>query len=206
MCSLWMATVLGGSMVLAPAPQDPKGKTDPAGVPVEAKLTVKKDTYKLDLGGKTAAEFREMLKMADEKGGIVPKPPEVEAVLVLKNTGDKEIQIWISGDPVVLTLDLEGKGAINQNLRRAFTTDFRGPKAISLAPGKTHEVPISSLSSGFRGASRHSYWTEAGEHALTVSLKTAVSPAPKDAKDAGEPGFGQVTITSAPVKIKVTDK
>ena len=189
----------------APAAEEPKGKTDPAGVAVEAKLVLKKESYPLNLDGKSAIEFKEMIKRAKEKGGIIPKPPEIEATLELKNTGDKEIQIWISGDPVVLTLEVEGKGALNTTLRRPFTTEFRGPKAITLEPGKSHSIPIASTASGFRGQSRHGYWTEIGDYTLTASFKTAVSPSPKDAKEAGEKGFGVVTVTSAPAKFKVTD-
>jgi len=76
---------------------DAKGKSDPAGVPVQAKLIAKKSTYPLNLGGMSAAEFRETIKAA-EKNGKYPQPPAVDLVLELKNTSDKEVQVWIGGD------------------------------------------------------------------------------------------------------------
>jgi hypothetical protein len=88
----------------------------------------------------------------------------------------------------------------------AFTADFRVPKTITLAAGKSYAFPaIKSLSNGFRGQARKTYWTEAGEYALSATYTTAVSPAPKGAKKVEE-GFGQVTVTGAPVKIKVEAK
>src|SRR5437764_484487 len=74
-----------------------QGKSEPAGVPVEAKLVAKKATYTVDLGGKTAEEFRQGLKDAEKTGRYPPAPP-VDLVLELRNTGDKEVQVWTSGD------------------------------------------------------------------------------------------------------------
>jgi hypothetical protein len=130
----------------------------------------------------------------------------VDLALELKNTGDKDIQIWISGDPTMIDLKLDGPGAVSVAPRRAFTQEFRIPKAVSLAPGKTYSMEIKSLSFGFRNQSQFAYWTEPGDYTLTASFKTAVSPTPKGAKETGEKGFGQVTVTSAPVKIMVTEK
>src|SRR5206468_658033 len=39
-----------------------QGKTDPPGAPLELKLVAKKDTYTLDLGGKTPEEVRKVVK------------------------------------------------------------------------------------------------------------------------------------------------
>jgi len=182
-----------------------EAKSDPEGVPVEAKLVVKKDSYKLDLGGKSADEFRKLLKDAEQTGRY-PNAPEVDLVLELRNTGDKDLKLWTKGDPVKIDLVLKGDGAVNMPLKgRAFTLEFRLPEAETLAAGKTISFPIKSLAHGFRGTSSHSYWIEPGEYTLTASFITAVSPAPKGSKDAGE-GFGNVVLTSAPVKIKVEKK
>ena len=59
----WFAvlSVLCGSALAgwadAPKPTD-KGKTDPPGVPVEALLSSKQASYPLDLGDKTADDYR----------------------------------------------------------------------------------------------------------------------------------------------------
>jgi hypothetical protein len=106
----------------------------------------------------------------------------------------------------VLTLNLKGPGAVSVSPNRAVTADFRLPKTITIAAGKSHSFPaLKSLIYGFRGVGAQAYWTRAGTYTLTASYTTAVSPAPKDAKDAGQ-GFGFVTVTSAPVKVKVEAK
>jgi hypothetical protein len=178
-----------------------KPKSDPKGAPIQATLTAKKTTFKLDLGGKTAEEFNKTIK--DEK---YPPAPAVDMVLELKNTSDKDVEVWISGDPTKIMLELKGKGAVNTQIKNLITTqEFRVPKPVKLAAGKTHKIEIKSLAYGFRGISNRSYWTEAGDYTLTATFHTAISPAPKGAKDA-EGGFGFVTLTSAPLKIKVEDK
>jgi hypothetical protein len=180
---------------------DKKDEPKSADLPVKATLVAKTATYKLDLGGKSAEEFRKLLKEG-EKTGQLPAAPKVELVLQLKNTSDKDVQIWVTGDPVMVNLDLAGKGAVSVMGRRAFTTDFRLPTAMNLEAGKTHEIPITSLNYGFRGGSQQAYWTEPGEYTLTASFQTGISPAPKGTKDNGQ-GFGMCSIKSEPVKITV---
>ena len=75
---------------------------------------------------------------------------------------------------------------------------------ITLGPGKSQTVPISSLSFGFKG-SQNAYWMAPGKYTLTASYKTTLSPAPAAAVAADE-GFGAVTITSAPLIITVEGK
>jgi hypothetical protein len=180
-----------------------KPKSDPAGAPVQAILTAKKTTYKLDLGGKTADEFKKMVK---EASGKYPPAPTVEITLELKNTSDKDVTMWIGGDATKIMLELKGKGAINETLKGiAVTREFRLPKPMKLAAGKSHKIEIKSLDYGFRGVSNRSYWTEAGDYTLTATFHTAISPAPEGAKKA-EGDFGMVTLTSTPLKIKVEDK
>ena len=61
--SLLTAFCLLSILGLAAGDDDPKadkGKTDPSGVPLEAVLTSKEASYKLDLGGKTADDVRKM--------------------------------------------------------------------------------------------------------------------------------------------------
>jgi hypothetical protein len=181
---------------------DEKGKSDPPGVPVEATLVAKKDTYKLDLGGKSADDFRKDVNAAFEGDGKVPSPVAVDLELRLRNTSDKPVQVWVSGDPTRIELDLRGKGVLSGVARRAFTREFRLPKAVTIEPGKTHAIPIKGLAYGFRGQEKQAFWTEAGEHTLAATFQTAVSPAPKGAKEA-EDGFGRVSLTTPPIKLKV---
>jgi hypothetical protein len=179
-----------------------KPKSDPAGSPIQATLTTKKKTYKLDLGGKTAEQFKKSIEDAE---GNYPAAPKVDLVLELKNTSDKDVEVWIDGDATKIMLDLKGKGAINTALKGlAFTADFRGPKPTTIQAGKSHKFEIKSLTYGSRGASHRSYWTQAGDYTLTATFETATSPAVKGAKNA-EGKFGFVKLISVPLKIKVTE-
>jgi hypothetical protein len=181
------------------------GKVEPKGAPLQAVLKANKTTYKLDLGGKTADELRKQLKNAADPKQY-PPAPEVDLVLELKNTGDQEVQIWVGGDATRLMLELKGEGAVNTEVKgQAFTLEFRAPKAVKLAPGKSHQIEIKKLEYGMRDRSHRSYWLEPGEYQLTATYQTGVSPAPKGAEKAGE-GFGRVRVTSAPIKLKVEGK
>jgi hypothetical protein len=133
-----------------------------------------------------------------------PPPPAVDLVVELTSTADKPIQVWTKGDPVVLELDLKGKGALNTTPPLAVTLEFRLPEATQLAPGKSVAFPVKSLTSGFRGISKFGYWTAPGDSELVAKLKTGMQPAPKGAKDFD--GFGVVTVTSAPFKITVKEE
>ena len=181
----------------------PVGSVKPAGAPLELTITgvVK---YTLDLGGKTSEEYAKTIEAAKEKGGRMPAPPKVELKLVVENTSDKAIKIYKGGDSVVLDLELKGKGAINVASNLAFTQEFRLPVEVEIAAGKSLEFPLTALTSGFRGASKFSYWTAAGDYELVASWKTGVNPAPKGADE--NEGFGTVTVTSAPFKITVVEK
>lgn len=181
-----------------------KGKVEPAGTPLAARLVAKKDTYVLDRGGKTAEEYAKHVEEAAKSGRVVPAPM-VDLVLELRNTGDKEIKIWVGGDATKLLLDLNGPGVVRAVPRLAFTLEFRGPTEVTLAPGKTHSLPIARLSFGHRNASNLAYWTRAGDYTLSATYQTAVSPAPEKSQKV-DAGFGRVAVTSSSVKLKVKDK
>jgi hypothetical protein len=204
-----IAVSLFALVALAAGPagaEQPKGggKTDPPGAPLELRLISKKASYPLDLGGQTAEAFRKQLREA-ETSGKVPPPPAVQLVLELRNTSDKDIQVQLGGDNSVLLLNLKGPGAVSIEPRRAFTREFRIGRPVTIAPGKSTTIPVNSLSYGFRMQAKQAYWVEPGEYTLSASYRLPVAPAPKGAEDAGD-GFGIVTVTSAPVKIRVEAK
>jgi hypothetical protein len=160
--------------------------------------------YTLNTGGLSAEDYRKRAENEAKRG----KPlavPMVDLAIEIKNTSDKPVQVWTSGDPVVLTLTLKGKGVLNLDAALAFTQEFRLPKSAEIPAGKSFVIPLKSLTSGFRGRSHVSYWTEPGDYELVAKLKTGVSPAPKGAKE-GMDGFGVVTLTSAPFKLTVEEK
>jgi hypothetical protein len=204
----------------APAPHqaaDQGPHTDPPGAPLAAKLVVRKDTYTLDLGGKTPRQYRDAVKKS-------PPVVGVDLVLDLKNTGNKPIRIWraddygkeqrqAGGDYVRLTLNLRGPGAVSALVKLQMTTPMTPPpRALEIAPGKSYSLPITTLSYGRHGVAhfeaRRACWTEAGEYTLTAAFQTAVSPAPPGSKEAKWAHFegGLVTVTTAPVKLRVVRK
>jgi hypothetical protein len=189
-------TVIVSLAAAARADDKPKGPE----LPVTATIVAKTATYKLDLGGKTADDFKKELKDA-EKSGKLPAPPAVEMTLELKNTSKEDVQVWVGGDPFVISLELKGTGAVTLKPNLIMTQEFRTPKAVKIEAGKTHSIPLTSLKAGYRGISELAYWTEPGEYTLSASIKTGISPAPKDIK--AEDGFGMVTLKTEPIKIKV---
>jgi hypothetical protein len=196
---LWLGVAMSLSAVGVSAGE----KNTPAS-PVTATLVAKETTYKLDLGGMTSDAFQKSIEDAVSAGKTVPAPPTVDLTLELKNTSDQEVKVWISGTGVQLDLDLKGPGALNVKPRVFFPQIAIAPKPVTLAPGKTHAIAIKSLKSGYRGGSIYSYWTRPGEYMLAATFKTGIAPAPKGSTTKGN--FGIVTLTAAPIKLKVDGK
>src|SRR5262249_21338074 len=146
--------------------------------PVTLKIVAKTDKYKFDGGGKTPAEYKKHLEelAKDKKGGLraAPKPPAVDLVLELTKTSKEEVTIYVAGDANVYTFELTGgDGVMTMNSGLAFTADFRLPKAVTLAPGKSYEIPVKQLSDGNRGAARNVYWTSPGDYKLSATYALA---------------------------------
>jgi hypothetical protein len=199
-----MRRVLTLTLLLALTPAaspDDKKEPAPTDLPVKAKLVAKETTFKLDTGGLSAADYKKSLQEG-EKSGKLPPAPKVGLVLEITNTSDKDVQVWSKGDPVTVSLELKGPGAVSVMARRAFTQEFRVPMPVVLVPGKTLTLPIDTLTFGFRGVAQQAYWAEPGEYTLTAAFNTAVNPAPKGSTDAGN-GFGRVSVKSAPLTLKV---
>ena len=173
-------------------------------------LKANKDTYKLDLGGRSAEEFRKLAKAKNrfDLGG--PLPPVVDLVLEVRNTSDKDIQLFTLPDLAAVELDLKGPDTLTVQMAGPFQLDRRLPKPITLAPGQVFTRPIRSLKHGHRDIEFRSCWLAPGEYTLTARFVTSVLPAPPGAVlydgRLGEPqlkGFGAVTVTTRPLKLKV---
>jgi hypothetical protein len=189
---------------------DNLGRTEPAGVAMEARLTGARDFYTLDLGGQSADEFRKRLAYAPRRPGIggaaLPPSPEVDLRLEVTNTGREEVRIRIRGDANLLTLDLNGPGAVYAPLSALAVQPIRRPaEVVVVVPGQTvvvAEVPTLAFPKPDVGS--QAYWTAPGEYRLGVSYLLDVSPAPEGAPDGGD-GFGQVTVHSALITLKVVE-
>jgi hypothetical protein len=198
-----VAVAAAGAGLADDKPDRPKA--DPETTPLELTITGKKTNYTLDTGGLTPGEYRQRIDAALKPGGRPAAAPAVDLAVVIKNTSDKPVSVWVKGDPVVLTLELKGEGAVNADPLLPFTLEFRAPEAVEIAPGKAHTIPVKGLTSGFRGMSRYSYWTAPGKYELVATLKTGVKPAPKGSKEAMD-GFGAVTLTSPAFGVTVEKK
>jgi hypothetical protein len=179
------------------------GKTDPPGVPLRARLIAKQAKYTLDLGGKTSKEYRAQIAAAKQSRQAPPKPPAVDLVLELRNTGAKELQFWVGGDGTNLVLELKGPGGVTYTQDIPLGRAYLPSKKVTLAAGKTHPLPLKSLLTGTSNIKlQRTYWTEKGDYTLVAHYHTAVLPAPKKSKP-GLEGFGHVVLTTAPIKLKV---
>jgi hypothetical protein len=202
LCIVSVVATAAAWTVAADPPAD-KPSAEPKGTPVELSITGK-TAYPLDLGGKTPEQFKKMIEDAGNDAAKLPKRPALELKLVIKNTGDKPVTVWTKGDPVVIGLKLKGDGAVTAKPQGIFTQEFRAPEGVEIAPGKTAEIPLKELAGGFRTRSEFAYWTKPGEYELTATLKTGVTPPSRSLAPGG--GAGEVTLTSAAVKIKIEAK
>jgi hypothetical protein len=179
-------------------PADEKGKTDPPGLPLEARLVLKTDTYTLDPTQQGKAFRDSLTKTGKPPRANVnsPDPPAVDITFELTNTGQKDLSVTVGGDMCSLDLKLQGPGAVTARYVMMMTTEYRLGKKVKIEPGKSMTIPITRLAHGMRGTANASYWTEPGEYSLSASYLTAVEGL--DLK----PGQ-RVSITSPAVKIKV---
>jgi RNA polymerase sigma factor (sigma-70 family) len=186
------------------------GRTEPAGVRLTAQVVGARDFYTLDLGGLLAEEFRKRLGYGPQRpgvgGGALPPSPEVGLRLEMTNTGKEEVRIRVRGDSNKLTIDLKGPGAVYASLTGMVVAPIRRePEILVVAPGQTVVVAdTATLAFPKPDVGSQAYWTAPGEYRLTVSYLVDLSPAPDKAPYAGG-GFGQVTVHSAPITLKVVE-
>ena len=146
---------------------------------LEFKLVLKKESiaWPYEQGPK---EFEAKLKDAlKQKARMLPKPPALAITARVTNTGKEKVTIYVDGDANLLTMTLKGPGVVTAESGGAFTTDFRLPKAVALEPGKSHEIALTSLTDGFRRASRYIYPTSPGEYTLSATYQLTNSEGAK---------------------------
>jgi RNA polymerase sigma factor (sigma-70 family) len=189
------------------------GSTEPFGAGVAARLVGAKESYPLDLGGKSEKEFRKQIddiaaapRRPGPGGPRFPASPKVDLKLQLTNIGKNDIKVEVGGSGNSLTLDLKGPGAFYAPVVvRNFLPVRREPTVVAVPAGKS--VTIADLPTlGFPkpGTGSQAYWTQPGQYTLTVDYVLGVSPAPVNSADLGE-GFGQVIVHSAPLNVKVVE-
>jgi hypothetical protein len=150
--------------------------------PLKAEIIVGTNTY--ELGRFTSGKAFAARLRAAESGGLLPAcAPTVDLTLWLTNAGKKPIRIIVGGDRSRLDLDLSGPGAVNLHpqppLQKGMFELAKG-RIIALAVGESHDLPITSLSSGLRGLTKSSFWTEPGEYTLTATYTCPMAVVPED--------------------------
>jgi WD40 repeat protein len=165
---------------------------EPPTVPLEATLTSLKETYTLDLNGKTPDEFATHVQ-----GWPLPPSPKVDLVLTIRNKGTKTLTFHRD---ILLGLHLTGVGAMNHPMH-SYQTEGRGdePKKVTLDPGKTYDIPIQSLD---RGYGEQSYWLLQGEYTLHADCNVWVVSTP-DEEDKSSDRSGFVRAKAPPLRVKV---
>jgi RNA polymerase sigma factor (sigma-70 family) len=178
-----------------------QGKTNPAGVPLEMRLIVKRGTYPLDLQGRTEEQF--LKEAAKYGGGGLDSPPPVELALEFCNTGRREVELTIGGDQGNAAFDLRGPGAVLSWANRGDKRRFEPGERVRLRPGQKFTLPVQQLTYTAEGKWFRPYWARQGDYTLTAHYACLVAPAPAGSLAMGE-GYGAVLLTSGPVTLTIT--
>jgi hypothetical protein len=168
----------------------PKGKPDRKAAPLEATLASRKESYTLDLGGRTAADFARRVNF--DRGFDLPPTPDIDLELTLRNVSDESVSISVFR----ISVALSGDGAMNHpeaHLTQVGTSPPTEPH--DLAPGESCTVPIKSMGEEY---GRHSYWLLPGEYTLYATCSVSVTPAPKNSYFTD-----MIDVEPAPLRLKV---
>ncbi len=192
--------LLAGLLLVVPAPVRADQGPDPEPPPrddLTVKLVAQKKTYRLNLGGMTATQFRQAI----QNGVNLPEAPAVDLELVITNNTKNEVRVRTTGTVPRLSLTVDGPNVVEAPAPRQVRK--KGATYSTLRPGQSVSIPIRTLSSRRTAAQsvRH-YWTEPGEYTLSASLYTLVLGANlKGALVKGK--YQYVTLKTRPIKVKV---
>jgi hypothetical protein len=171
----WWLSVAGVLTLLAGGVAQGQGAKVGA---VELKLVAKKDRYAWDGSGLTPGDFRKQLdKLAEDqknkKGGLGPLPPApaVDLLLKITNTSKDDVTVHLGGTANVWTFELKGPHVVTLVNTAPMPALIILPRAVTLKPGESFDVPVTKLMDGRRGASRLLYWTEPGEYTLSATYQ-----------------------------------
>ncbi len=175
----------------APAPAaDTAPATAKAAGPITATLIANKAAYTLD-PAQSGQAFRDKLAAIKKSLRPAPASPKVDLTLRLTNTSDKPFTLHLGGDESQISLKLDGPGAVTVDNMLAMTMEFRSGNPVTIEPGKSYDIPITSLTFGARGIAQSAFWTEPGDYLLNAILHATKDDA-------------QAIYTTDAIKIKIT--
>jgi hypothetical protein len=136
---------------------------------IVARLVAKKSTYKLDLQGGTADEYKKAIAAG------TAAEVSIDVDLVITNHTKGMIRVRTTGTSPALTLSLKGKGAEDARPKGGAAAVKNPITYTVLKPGEKVTIPIKTLASvtGTRVMSRH-YWTEPGDYVLEATYRTRI--------------------------------
>jgi anti-sigma factor RsiW len=171
-------------------------RVSPAAKSVDAAQAAEAEAlqYPLDLGGKTAAEFRRAVR-AEADADRLPPPPVVDLALDVRNAGREVLPLRFGDERTELKLELRSPGVLDVPAAGA-PPPIEGPALVRLAPGEIWRVPVRRLAYGTRGAVRYLYWTAPGDYKLTITLRVPVEADPLA-------GAREVVMTTGPIEVRV---
>ena len=179
--------------------------TDPR---LELLLIAQQDTYTMNYGGMSPADYRHIVTSTQGTPELYCKRPTSSPVdfrLEIRNKSDENVEFWLENDfPMqYLTLTLQGNGAVL--LVYDYGVFRRGyPKPsehVSLKAGETYTQSITILKTMVtRVTANEWYWTKPGVYNLTAAVQLASSPGSEQSSSRQEP-----VLRSPPVQFKVLD-
>lgn len=179
-------------------------KSDQAAVPapVEARLIAKRSKYLLPKA-QHGEVFRKRIKEETDADEL-PAAQKIDLVLELENISKQDVMIWPRGAITHPELEVDGPGVIApENLASFFGGGSGTSVQPTIAPGKTHRIPIKSLSPG--EGTPFIYWCEPGEYTIkaTYVVYTGLPqyPFPSNKKPVGSPK--RFVVTTPPIKVQV---
>ena len=179
-------------------PDRPEARRESPTVSLEGTVVSRKETYALDLGGKTVAEYARHFMV----GNDLPPSPAVDLVFTIRNTSATPIVIEPEG---TFFSYLVGDGAVNHPglpYQIGFSGNRPPPVKVSLSPGETYSIPLKSLTHDYH---QGSFWLLPGEYTLHVSYLMRADPAPNGWETSLGDGSGLGCLRAAPLKLKVVE-
>lgn len=153
----------------------------PDGMPAQIGASDAADIMRAILGNerrereRAEAEERYRAHFGDQPRALFVPPPTVDLVFRIENPTDEPLHVKVDGDEVTRRMRLVGPGAEHARGGGDLTEIYKCGAWVTIAPRGHHDVPVTQLTYGHRAAELGAYWTQPGDYALQMSLRTTVA-------------------------------